>query len=463
MIDVMFFSYRSTDAWWQYLAEKLEFTTSTCVVSDVRGDGTINIVDDFYANIRNKECADFAIQHFSENTCDDMIRRCRVLRNLNKPLALSMIGAMWLTLDSVFEEHKPRLAMSFTIDRYVLDILARVSQSHGIRFLEMTVSIVPDHVMFMDRGQLIRVREPCIDEITDTRHDIINDTFIPSYVDQSKKYNHRQFWKTFIIYKLRGIAFQFIRRLKRDKLNLHYLDALNYLDHKPRWQDYTVLNAFNHDWETKLHATPRNRRVFLGLQLLPEASLDYWLKDLSLLDNEQLMLDICDTLGKAGFTVFVKDHPQQFGFRKRRVIQCLKKLPSIVLVPYSTPAAHLLKECDITVTCTGTIGFQSAIAGACSIVSDAYYSNETNFIHFKNSNEIASLPDKIAEFYNNRDLSNNTKLIDALLNTLLAASAPGDLLSFRKFDKTQPQHIKRTEKLIESLNRYLPQFLSDRL
>lgn len=213
-VDVMFFSYRSTDAWWQHLAENLNFTTSTCVVSDMRGDGTINIVDDFYTNIRNKDCANFAIQHLSEETCNEIIRRCRVLRNLKKITALSMIGAMWLTLDDIITRKKPRLAMSFTIDRYVLDVLERVLKSHGIQFLEMTASIVPDQVMFMSRGKLIQVREPVVEEITQTRKQIVNDTFTPSYVSMSKKYNRRQFWRTFLIYKLRGVFFQFIRKCR---------------------------------------------------------------------------------------------------------------------------------------------------------------------------------------------------------------------------------------------------------
>ncbi len=459
MIDVMFFSYNGSDPWWQYLAENLTFTTATCVVSDMRGDGTINIVDSFYANLRNNDCTNHALKLLSAVTCDEIIRRCRVLRNQKKNTALSMIGAMWLTLDDLITKQKPRLIMSFIIDRYVLDLLDRVATSHGIRFLGMTASIVPDQVLFMDRGKLIPVRSPEVDEITQARKQIVNDSFTPSYVNMTKKYNRRLYWRTFLTYKLRGVAYQFIRRMKRDKLNLHYLDALNHLDHKPNWRDYTVPSAMDLDWEARLLATARSRRVFFGLQLVPEASLDYWLNDLSLLDNEDVILDICNVLSNAGFILFIKDHPLQFGFRKRDLIQRLAKLPAVVLVPYHVPAVQLLRECDITATCTGTIGFQSAVAGACSIVSDAYYSDETHFIQFHNRAEIAALPEKIAEFQKNRSLCITDESIDGLLTTILAASAPGDLFSFKKFDKNQPQDVKRAETLVDSLNRYLPQFL----
>ena len=460
MIDVMFFSYRSTDAWWQYLAGQLDFTRSTCVVSDMRGDGTINIVDAFYTHLRNKKGTDLAIQHFSIAGCDEIIRRCRVLRNLTKPDALSMIGAMRLALDDVITQQKPKLVMSFTIDRYVLDVLERVLQSHGIPFLSMTASIVPDQVMFMDRGALVRVRNPDANEIECARQKIVNDTFTPAYVSHKKKYNLMTFWRIFLLYKARGLVYQMVRYVKRDRLNLHYLDALNDLDHKPRWRDYVALAAFNDKWEARLLTSVRNKRVFIGLQLLPEASLDYWLNDLSLLNNEEVILEICQVLGKAGYTLFVKDHPLQFGFRKRELIQRLNGLPGVVLVPYSTPATRLMKECAITVTMTGTIGFQSAVAGSCSIVSDAYYSDDVSFIRFSSFSEIATLPEKIKAFQSDHVGNITNESINGLLSNILAASAPGDLFSFKRFDKNNPQHLQRTATLVESLNRYLPQFLT---
>ncbi len=459
MTDVLFFSYRSTDNWWQHLARSLDFTQSVAVVSDMRGDGNINIVDDFYANLREKDCASLGIKHFSLPVCEEIIRRCRVLRNLKKQQALSMIGAMWLAIDNVVRTEKPRLIMSFIIDRYVLDILDRVSQSYGIKFLGMTASIIPDHVMFMDRGKLIELRKPEKSEVELGKQQVLSKNFIPSYVGNNKKYSRKQYWRTFLLYKVRGFAYQFIRYMKRDKLNLHYLDALNYLDHKPRLRDYVVLKHLNQDWESKLQTTAHDKRVFIGLQLLPEASLDYWLNDLSLLNNEAISLKIVNVLGNAGYTLFVKDHPLQFGFRKRAFIKALTKLPFVVLVPYAAPASRLINECPISVTFTGTIGFESAVAGACSIVSGAYYSDEQHFIHFHNLHDIESLPEKIAEFQRNNAQKITDEAIDKLIENVLAASAPGDLFSFRKFDKSNPAHIEKAAGLVQSLNQYLPQFL----
>lgn len=459
MAEVLFFSHHNTKSWWQYLADNLSFTQSARLISDLREKADICIADDFYNNFHTQDCERIALQQFSPSICDEIIRRCRVLRNLDKSRALNMIGSMWLIFDGIIRKEQPKIVVSFIIDRYVLDVLNRVLQFYQIPFIGMTASIVPDHVMFMNRGKLISVREPELIEIESSRKQLLNDSFAPSYVSNSKKFTRALYWRTFLYFKLRGLAFQFIRYLKRDRLNLHYLDALSFLAHKPRLLDFKVLNYLNNDWESRLKETAKKKRVFLPLQLLPEASLDYWLDDLSLLDNEKVVLQMCHALGKAGYVVFIKDHPLQFGFRKRAIIQKLMKLPYVVIVPYNVPATLLIRECPVTVTFTGTVGFQSVLAGACSIVSGAYYSNEKNFIHFHNLNDIDLLPEKIEKFLKNSATQITEQDIDALLTKVLAASVPGDLFSFKRFDKNNPEHIKRVQPLVDSLNQYLPQLM----
>jgi len=414
MTEVFFFSHHNTTPWWQFLAENLKFSSSSAVMSDLREPVDLCIVDDFYYHLNNQNCEQIAIDQFSEVECADIIRRCRVLRNLKKSLALSMIGSMWLTLDTlikkekpklIVKKEKPKLIVSFIIDRYLFDVLSRITQSYNIKFVEMTASIIPDHVMLMERGRLIKFRDPELTEIDKSRILLLNESFTPSYVSKSKKYSTLLFWRTFLYFKIRGLAFDLIRYLKRDKLNIHYLDAKNSLNHKPRLLDYKVKSYMDDKWEEKLTTTPKEKRVFIGLQLLPEASLDYWLEDLSLLNNEELILKVCHVLGrvchvlgKEGYVIFVKDHPLQFGFRKRDVIQKLAALSNVVLVPYEVPATLLIKECPVTVTCTGTIGFQSALAGSCSVVSNAYYSDQEYFVHFHNLMDIDNLPEKIKLF-----------------------------------------------------------------
>ena len=66
-------------------------------------------------------------------------------------------------------------------------------------------------------------------------------------------------------------------------------------------------------WGARLAEVPRERRVFLGLQLFPEASMDYWLKSPDMLAHDDVLVRYCEVLGAAGYRIFVKDHPLKFG------------------------------------------------------------------------------------------------------------------------------------------------------
>jgi len=54
------------------------------------------------------------------------------------------------------------------------------------------------------------------------------------------------------------------------------------------------------------------------------------------------------------------------------------------------------------------------------------------------------------------------KGIDKLLNNVLSASMPGDLFSFRKFDKNNQEHVNRVRPLLDSMNKYFPELMREK-
>ena len=128
-------------------------------------------------------------------------------------------------------------------------------------------------------------------------------------------------------YALRGAFFNVWRFLERDRYNCHYLDALKRLKHKVRLADVAVLGLLDRNWEKRLEQVSREKRVFLGLQLFPEASMDYWLESKDMLAHDDVVVRYCEVLGQAGYHIFVKDHPLQFGFRQRELFERLSNCP----------------------------------------------------------------------------------------------------------------------------------------
>src|SRR5262249_1553279 len=153
----------------------------------------------------------------------------------------------------------PHLILTFTMDRYVMDVMERIARSRGIKFLEMTASAIPDRVIFQQRGQPLLLRDPSPAELDEAVEVLCNRDFAPVYVRDAKKFSLGKFWQIFAYFSLRGAFFDIWRFFKRDRYNCHYLDALKRLKHKVRVGDVAVLGLLRKDWQARLEAVPRNR------------------------------------------------------------------------------------------------------------------------------------------------------------------------------------------------------------
>lgn len=455
MTRLIFFTIHSTTPWWKYLASRIDFAEVT-VLSDLRGDGDRSLVDDFYRFMAKGNAAKLAVARYGEAGCAEIILRCRVLRSIDQGLALRMIGSMTQAIEHAFDDLDPDLVLTFTIDRYVMDVMERTARAGGIDFLEMTTAIVPDEVMFLRRGRPVWLREPSEQEVDAGVRALCKEDFAPVYVQDAKRFSAARFWSIFTYYAVRGAFFNVWRFIKRDRFNIHYMDALKRLKHKVRISDVKVLELLDHNWQARLDEVPRERRVFLGLQLFPEASMDYWLKPTEMLAHDDVVMRCCEVLGRAGFRIFVKDHPLQFGFRQRELFERLAKLLYVTLVPYDVPANLLIGACGISLTFTGTVGLQAALAGLCSIVSDPYYSTGEHFVTIRNIDDIEGLAEKLACWQPPADLAAVRRDI---VRHLAAISVQGDYFGWRKFDPAKQADREAVESLARSLNAHLPRFL----
>lgn len=434
---VLIFAIHRTTEWWRFLGRNLGCARST-VVTDLRGEGDISIVDDFYEEInRFRKNPNLEFTLLTEAQIVDVIARCRVLRWLDASLALTMVKAMASALDRVLDRLNPDIVLSLPIDRYPTDLLDRLAQARGILYVQLTASVLPGMSMLLQRGNLLlSVKNPPEDLIRDKVQELTAPTFVPSYVPAKSTFTATKFVRTLGYFRVRALAFKVISYFKRDSLNLHYLDAQPNLGHKCRWMDMRIVGLVNRDWQIKLHDFPQDKRVLFGLQLFPEASIDYWIDPIELIDHERLVVEAAAAFSNAGFLIVVKDHPLQFGFRQTGFFDRLLELPNVVLVPYDVPGQQLLEMVDINFTCTGTLGLQATLMGKTSVVTDSYYTNDHDFVIFRSRDEIQDLPQRaMADRLQTADISARGERI---VCQLLRGSFDGDLFSFKNFDIAQP-------------------------
>ncbi len=456
MPRIVFFTIHRTTQWWKYLASRIDFADVT-VLSDHRGDGDYSLADDFYRFMRKGGAGAVALARFGEDGCADIILRCRSLRSLDRDVAMKMVGGMTQAIEVALDRLDPQLILSFTMDRYVMDVMARLANTRGIDFLEMTASIIPDRVFFHRRGQIIPLMEPSREELDRAVKLLTTHDFTPAYVKSAQEFSRARFWKVFGYFAVRGAFFNVWRYLKRDPSNVHYTDALKRLKHKVRPGDVAVLDVLRNDWQERLEAVPKERRVFFGLQLFPEASLDYWLASHEMLRHDDVVVRYCEVLGNAGYHIFIKDHPLQFGFRQRELFDRVSKLPSVTCVPYGVSANFLLERCAVSVTFTGTIGFQAALAGLASIVSDPYYAGDNEyFLQVKSVGEIDGIVERLKQWRRSDDLD-AARL--EIVTKLAGASMPGNYFTWKNFDREDELTQESTNSLVWSFNQHLPRFM----
>ena len=449
--NILIYAIRGTDKWWSSVGENMK-PYNSYIVSDIKGKGNFNVVDDFYKELsKYKNVAFDKSILLSSDSIAEIIARCRVLRNLETDLAEDMVNAMAHSLQKVIDSVNPVAILAFPIDRYVSDVLEHLARIKSIPFYELTVSPIPDMGMLTKKGVLMtRNKEVSLVEVDKQISKLTKPFFAPSYVKSVSNFGFLKWLYTVIYFKLRGWVFKWISILNRDPLNLHYLDSQSFLVHKVSLKDFKILSLVDHDWHKKVEKFSIDKRVFFGLTVFPEASIDYWVSDIELIDYEDIMFNSIKAFSEAGFLVIVKDHPQQFGFRQKDLIEKILTLKNVLFVPYSVSGNELLMMCGTNFSFTGTLGLQAALMGKKSIVVKNYYSTSDDFIYLDSRSDVSNLPNLV-----NRNIYSKNLLVSQqrIVERLLRGSFNCDFFSFVDFDekKQNPSLVLMGNTLAEEI------------
>lgn len=428
--NALIWAVHRTQDWWKHVGNNLGFAHNT-VVTDRRGIGDRSVSDDFYTAFRRSSSTSSTISLLSEPEVADVIARCRVLRWLPRGQAERMARAMAETSAKLLDTVDPDVFLCFPIDNYVSDVIARLARKRAIPTFEVTASAFPGMTMLMHRGRLITSKKIVTDgRVTKLIAQMTNSDFTPSYIARNRRYNTLRLAQTFAYFRARGVAFSAWSRIVQDPLRYHLLEAKAGLGYKPRLSDLRIGRLIHHNWRARLSEIPRERRVLFALQLIPEAAIDYWIEDLNLVRHEDMLVASATALVQAGYTIVVKDHPLQFGFRQVKLLDRLLSLPGTIIVPYHVSGNEMIAECDISLTATGTLGLQTALAGNISIVGEAYYETPGDFVTMRNWEDCARLPEMIASFDRMADQGSRQRRI---VEHLSSGSFDADFSCWQRF------------------------------
>ena len=452
----VFLHSRRTTPWMRFLGAHLGFADRVVITSEF-DNADLNFMRPFYRHLdRTKECS-AVVERLGAETCREIILRCRLLRTLDGELAQRMVGAMWRTWEEIFERHDPVCMISFMIDHYALDIAERVLRRRGGRYIGLLPSILEGRMKFTARGEYTAVREPSEDEIDRAVGTIGGENFAP-FLGSKRSYGWPAYLRLYGYYNARAAAFRFLGWWRNDPLNWHYAITSDRVgNYRLRWRDRRIEGMIDRGWRAKLAAAPLERRVFVALQYNPEASTDYWVRDLGLIDPQAVVPRLARVLSDAGFRVFVKDHPNMFGFRRAELFEAIAAAAPVVFVPYEASSQELIRETKATFTWTGTAGLQAALAGRCPIVTEPYYAAPEHFLRVRSMGDIGDLPARVEAWRPPADLAGVQR---AIVRRMLRAEMPGHVYSWKQFDARDADCRGSAAGLIDSLNCYVPRLLA---
>jgi hypothetical protein len=451
MTKVLVYTRFRMTPWWRYIVSQLDVFSESVIVSEFRGDGDHYTMSAFYGHLERPGIEERGVAAFGAAGCREIMARCRLLRILDPALAARMVGAMWQTLFDVVDQHNPDVILSMVVDNYAVDILDRVASAKGIPYVGLSGATLSDRVIVSKRGEHNMVREPDDDEVARALDTIQHPTFAP-FLPVRPRYDRLRFAQQVAYSRAREAAFLYLAKRNRDPLNFHYWLPRHKMGYRVRLRDHRVLNYLQDDWERHLEDTPFDRRVFVPLQVQPESTIDYWVRNVEMIDYNKVLVRLARILADEGFVMFVKDHPNMFALRYVELYERLEEIGNVVFVPYSVPAPTLIERCKSVFTCGGTGGLQAALASRTAVVVDSYYLLDGCFVHLPDPESMHEVPDRLRSFV---PLTESEDMKLELVRHVLRTCISGDVTSWQNFRADRPESVRRVRSLVEGLDGHL--------
>lgn len=98
------------------------------------------------------------------------------------------------------------------------------------------------------------------------------------------------------------------------------------------------------------------KAVLFPLQLQPEMNLDVW--GVAHRDQNRLMIDLADSLGKHGYELWVKPNPKSFYELSPTLCQSAIDHPSIRMIAHSVRMPEVVDAVDLVVTVSGSVAIE---------------------------------------------------------------------------------------------------------
>ncbi len=352
---------------------------------------------DEYKDLPNAFLFDFSkkvnenFEIFNEIEIEDIIKRDRLLSTLGFEDAISYVNSASYQLIKIYDEVSPDLVFSHLVDTYVFDIFLRIAEKRKIKKFSMVWGGINNTFKFYDYCTPIKRNTPNLQvdlfqEFQQNRIDISNpdtnkDNILKRLKDKTRffKYQSKLFNPFSQINKHKTVYHEFrrTRTIATPHLNIRDL-FLNY---------YAELKDIPNSSKTK---------IYISLHLVPEATLNYFAHDTTLVNHDKIITDIIDKYHN-DYIFLIKEHPVMFNKRSLNFYGKITKYPNCFLIHPKYKYYELVEKSDICMSWAGSIGWEAPFLGkkTLNIIRPFYFIKGFNN-HFENYDDvIANFSNKI--------------------------------------------------------------------
>jgi hypothetical protein len=386
----------------------------------------------FYSALRRRtRCTELA-----DETIEEVVHRCRLLRNIERGQAEAMAHAMAVTIGAALDRLEPRVVLCHWVDEYVTHLLSILTARRHIRFVSYAQSFFPGLVQLTQTayGEALDVREPTSAEVVAVRVQITQSGFRQNY-SQKRRHTLAGHLRSMLRYAAKRAVFRIKSSVERDPWNLHYA-VTSFVADRRRLSEYPSEKDFDGRWRSSLaqrRAGFSQPVIYAPLAYVPESAIDYWVCNRRIIDYEPQLFRILRTLVGAGLTIAVKEHVHMVGARQRQFYQEFRSIEGVISVPPMEDSNEVLSLCDGVLLAGGSVGVEATVRGkpVFSFCDTSYWFTASGAI-FLDLNQVPDWPPKILHGIATYHPMNAAR-VDAFLNQCLRST-----LRLGKFGRDWP-------------------------
>jgi hypothetical protein len=366
----------------------------TFFISDFKALGRIDWINYFDCNVGYKTG-----DELSEKESYESISRCRLLRTMRHHEAKVLLNNSYNLFLKLIDKHDIKEVIGLCIDSYIGDALRLAINSRGGRYNGIVVSFIQGYFRITELGEQLTDREVSSSEADLVFSRILENKNRAHFLPQKKRNVLR-----------RGLSE--VKGLLKDLLRFQYYRGLKWFNFEDNYHVKVnalgilgvpaVLNGYD-CWKQSIEDLSDAPKLYLPLQVAPEATIDYWSQSLEPINYEEFIFKLIRRF--PGLNFIIKENPSVHVRRSKGFYKNLHSYKNVVCVDVNIDSAYLIKNTDATITVTGSVGVEALIQGKpCVLLGNPYYNYSQS--PFFLSTEIEDLTEgSLKEFLKNFDSS----------------------------------------------------------